>query len=63
MRRLIGGMVFALMVAVGAAAEPSSESAFDKLKSLAGEWQADLPGSGGSASSDRNLSGISGKIC
>jgi hypothetical protein len=43
MRILMSATVLALMAAV-AAAEPSPESAFDNLKSLAGEWQADLPG-------------------
>lgn len=50
-------MVLAVMAAVGAAAESSSESAFDKLKSLAGEWQADLPGFGTMTNTIRLVSG------
>jgi hypothetical protein len=57
MPKLISGMVFALMAAVGAAAEPSPESPFDKLKSLAGEWQAELPGFGTMTNSIRLVSG------
>ena len=50
------GMVLAL-IATAAAAEPGSESAFDKLKLLAGEWQADLPGFGTMTNSIRLVSG------
>ena len=50
------GMVLVL-IASAAAAEPSSKSAFDKLKLLAGEWQADLPGFGTMTNSIRLVSG------
>jgi hypothetical protein len=56
MRKLMIGMVLAL-IATAAAAEPGSESAFDKLKLLAGEWQADLPGFGTMTNSIRLVSG------
>ena len=49
-------MVLTLMTAV-ASADPSSESAFDKLKSLAGEWQAELPGFGAVTNTVRLVSG------
>jgi hypothetical protein len=52
----MSGMVLALFATV-AAAETSSESAFDKLKSLAGEWQAELPGFGIMTNSIRLVSG------
>jgi hypothetical protein len=56
MQKLMCGTVLALMAA-GAAAEPSSESAFDKLTTLAGEWQADLPGFGTMTNTIRLVSG------
>jgi hypothetical protein len=39
-----------------ASSEPSSTDAFEQLKTLAGEWQADLPGSGKLTNSVRLVS-------
>lgn len=49
-------MFLALMAAVSTA-DPGSESAFDQLQYLAGEWQAELPGFGTMTNTIRLLSG------
>lgn len=55
MRRLL--LWFALTVATGAVhSEPASPDSFERLKALAGEWQADLPGFGTISSTARLVS-------
>jgi len=49
--------VAGLALAAGiASAQPAGEEAFEKLKSLSGEWEASLPGSGKLTSSIRLVS-------
>jgi hypothetical protein len=54
-RLLSLGVVMALL-ADGGSPPPARANAFDQLKSLAGEWRADLPGFGRIASSIRLVS-------